>query len=190
MTAGLSFAEVCLEPVCRSTTQMLQGGRPSVRGHSIHGTRFSRFTAVAGSGWASLEHAVMPLVTLCLRLHQPVRLSPDETTFLWSEKNREIFVQQAEGCYLPSLRLFADLVGAHPNFRVAYAVSGTFLEQAEQYQPEVIEALRSLLTAACHDRQVEFCQAQHVRRYPPSLRQQDCQYRGRHGIQGHSVRAE
>jgi len=98
----------------------------------------------------------MPLVTLCLRLHQPVRLSPDETTSLWSEKNREIFVQQAEGCYLPSLRLFAGLVGAHPDFRVAYAISGTFLEQAEQYQPEVIEALRALLASACHDRQVEF----------------------------------
>ena len=98
----------------------------------------------------------MPLVTLCLRLHQPARLSPDDTASLWNEKNREIFVRQAERCYLPSLRLFGELVGAHPDFRVAYAISGTFLEQAEQFQPEVIEGLRGLLDAAGHNRQVEF----------------------------------
>ena len=98
----------------------------------------------------------MPLVTLCLRLHQPVRLSPDEAASLWNEKNREIFVQQAEQCYLPMLRLFADLIGTHPDFRVAYVVSGTFLEQAEQFQPEVIEGLRGQLDAAGHNRQVEF----------------------------------
>lgn len=97
----------------------------------------------------------MPLVTLCLRLHQPFRLSPDETTLLWDEKNREIFLERAEQCYLPTTRMFTELVKERSAFRISYSISGTFLEQAELYQPEVIAALRTLLESAGHDRQVE-----------------------------------
>jgi len=107
----------------------------------------------------------MPLVTLCLRLHHPFRLSPDATTFLWDEKNREIFAQRAERCYVPALRLFADLVKTYPDFRVAYATSGTFLEQAEQYQPDVLEALRTLLASAGHERQVELLEQTYYHSY-------------------------
>jgi glycogen synthase len=98
----------------------------------------------------------MPLVTTCLRLHQPFRLSPDNTTFLWDQKNSEIFLRNAEGCYLPMIHTFTDLVNTHPNFKIACSVSGTFLEQAELYQPAVIGALRELLHAASHRGQVEF----------------------------------
>jgi glycogen synthase len=98
----------------------------------------------------------MPLVTTCLRLHQPFRLSPDNTTFFWDQKNREIFLQNAERCYLPMIRTFTDLVNGHPNFKIGCSISGTFLEQAEQYQPAVIDALRQLRHTASHHGQVEF----------------------------------
>ncbi len=98
----------------------------------------------------------MPLVTVCLRLHQPFRLSPEEATFLWDQKNREIFQHGAQQCYLPLTRMFTELVREHSNFKISFSVSGTFLEQAEFYEPAVIDALRNLERSAGHQGQVEF----------------------------------
>jgi len=98
----------------------------------------------------------MPLVTICLRLHQPFRLSPENATSLWDEKNREVFTRRAELCYLPITRMFTGLVRTQPSFKISCSISGTFLEQAELYQPKVIDALRELLDSAGHRGQVEF----------------------------------
>ncbi len=98
----------------------------------------------------------MPLLTLYFQLHQPFRLHPDGVALLWDEKNREIFTQRAEKCYLPTIRLFSGLVRAHYDFKISLGVSGTFLEQAESYRPEVIEALKELLRIGQNTRQVEF----------------------------------
>jgi len=98
----------------------------------------------------------MPLVTVCLRLHQPFRLSPDDATFLWDQKNSEVFQHGARQCYLPLIRMFTELVREHPNFKISFSVSGTFLEQAELYEPAVVEALRELEHSASHQGQVEF----------------------------------
>ncbi len=98
----------------------------------------------------------MPLLTLYFQLHQPFRLHPDGVTLLWDEKNREIFVRRAEKCYLPTLRLFSDLVHAHYDFKISLGMSGTFLEQAEAYKPEVVEVLKGLLNVGQNTRQVEF----------------------------------
>jgi glycogen synthase len=98
----------------------------------------------------------MPLVTVCLRLHQPFRLSPDDATFLWDQKNSEIFQHGAQRCYLPLIRMFTELVKEHPNFKISFSISGTFLEQAELYEPAVVEALRELEHSASHHGQVEF----------------------------------
>lgn len=98
----------------------------------------------------------MPLVTICLCLHEPFRLSPEDPTTFWDEKNRDVFTRRAELCYLPITRMFTGLVRTQPGFKISYSISGTFLEQAEMYQPEVIEALRELLKSAGHRGQVEF----------------------------------
>ncbi|MCU0913234.1 MAG: glycogen/starch synthase [Planctomycetes bacterium] len=98
----------------------------------------------------------MPLLTLYFQLHQPYRLHPDGVTLLWDEKNREIFTARAQKGYLPTLRLFSDLVQAHYDFKISLGVSGTFLEQAEAYQPEVVDALKGLLHVGQNTRQVEF----------------------------------
>ena len=97
----------------------------------------------------------MPLVTLCLRMHEPFRLNPDGTTFLWDEQNRNTFTRRAEHCYLPTLRLFTELVKTHVDFKISYCLSGTFLEQAEQYDPRVLGALAESFDAGRHTRQVE-----------------------------------
>lgn len=98
----------------------------------------------------------MPLVTFCLRLHEPVRLPVDDEATLWDQKNKERFVARAEKCYLPTTRLFTDLVRARLDFKISYCLSGTFLEQADVYYPPLVEALKELFQAGRDTRQVEF----------------------------------
>ncbi len=107
----------------------------------------------------------MPLLTLCFQLHQPFRLHPEGTPFFWEEKNREIFTRRAERCYLPTTQMFSDLVRASYDFKLSLAISGTFLEQAELYQPEVIAALRGLLDVGGSTRQVEFVEQPYYHSY-------------------------
>lgn len=98
----------------------------------------------------------MPSVIFYFQLHQPFRLHPDRDKFLWDEENREVFLKASQRSYLPSLRMFADLIPQHPGFRIALSISGTFLEQAQSYDPEVINALRTLLDVGKKNHQVEF----------------------------------
>lgn len=86
----------------------------------------------------------MPLVTFYFQIHQPFRLHPDRDKFLWEEKNHEIFSKVSEKCYLPAIRMFTALMPLWPTFKITLGLSGTFLEQAERYQPEVIVALQKL----------------------------------------------
>lgn len=98
----------------------------------------------------------MPLAMFYFQLHQPFRLHPERGKFLWDENNRSIFQKVAEKCYIPATRMFTDLIAAHPSFKITFSMSGTFLEQAELYQPEVIRALQKLLDAGQKNHQVEY----------------------------------
>jgi glycogen synthase len=97
----------------------------------------------------------MPLVAFYFQMHQPFRLHPDRDKFLWEEKNREIFLKVAEKCYLPALSMFAEVVARNPSFKITLGMSGTFLEQAELYNYEVIKAIQALLDAGMENKQVE-----------------------------------
>jgi glycogen synthase len=98
----------------------------------------------------------MPLATFYFQLHQPFRLHPDRDKFLWDEKNRAVFLKVAEKCYLPATRMFTELISAYPSFKITLSMSGTFLEQAELYYPEVIRALQDLLDAGDKNDQIEY----------------------------------
>ena len=52
--------------------------------------------------------------------------------------------------------MFSDLVHTHYDFKISLGMSGTFLEQAETYKPEVIDVLKGLLDVGQNTRQVEF----------------------------------
>ena len=98
----------------------------------------------------------MPLVTFYFQLHQPFRLNPEVENFLWEEKNREIFKKVADKNYLPATKMFADVVRQNPQFKITFSMSGTFLEQAQLYQPGVIVALQELFDAGKDHKQVEY----------------------------------
>ena len=97
----------------------------------------------------------MPLVAFYFQFHQPFRLHPDGEKFLWEEKNSDIFIKAADKCYLPAVRMFTRLIIENPFFKITLGLSGTFLEQAEQYRPEVIGVLQELMDAGSKNSQVE-----------------------------------
>ncbi|MFH1369694.1 MAG: AP2 domain-containing protein [Planctomycetota bacterium] len=109
---------------------------------------------VAGAG--NLTRWKMPIVTFYFQLHQPFRLHPDRDIFLWDDKNREIFEKVSQKCYLPATKMFTRLISDYPEFKIAFSMSGTFLEQAQNYKPEVITCLQKLLDAGKKRNQVEF----------------------------------
>ena len=98
----------------------------------------------------------MPLVTFYFQLHQPCRLHPNTEMFLWEEKNIEVFKKVSEKNYLPATEMFTDIVRENPQFKIVFSMSGTFLEQAQLYQPEVIGALQKLFDAGKENTQVEY----------------------------------
>ncbi len=98
----------------------------------------------------------MALAVFYFQLHQPFRLHPDRDKFLWEQNNRHIFEKVSEKNYLPATRMFTGLITENPSFKITFSMSGTFLEQAQRYKPEVIKCLQDLLDAGKHNKQVEF----------------------------------
>ncbi|MDZ4165781.1 MAG: glycogen/starch synthase [Smithellaceae bacterium] len=96
----------------------------------------------------------MPLVVFYFQLHQPFRLHPDADRFLWDDLNGDVFKKVSEKSYLPALEMFKNLISDHGDFKITLGISGTFLEQAQMYEPRVIKLLEGLLRAG-EDSQVE-----------------------------------
>jgi len=57
--------------------------------------------------------------------------------YFWETKNKEIFLRAAKRCYIPATRLFIER-----GIKASFSLSGTFLEQALEYEPEVIDAFK------------------------------------------------
>lgn len=99
----------------------------------------------------------MSNICLYFELHQPYRLKPfsvfdvgQNSAYFGDQnidQNKEIFQKVAEKSYLPMLKLLYDLVQKFPEFRFSFSTSGIFLEQAEQYVPEVIFLLKKLVNS-------------------------------------------
>jgi len=93
-----------------------------------------------------------PIVTFYFQVHQPYRLrdlrvrdiGSEDLEYFDTQKNRAIFRKVAEKCYLPANALMLDLLKTHSGFRIAYSLSGMFLDQCEEYGPEVLESFQKL----------------------------------------------
>ncbi len=97
----------------------------------------------------------MTIISFYFQLHQPFLLHPTRDRFFWEERNREIFLKKTERCYLPGLTLLRELLKDYRAFKIALGISGTFLEQAELYRPDLIERLQELFTLGKDTGQVE-----------------------------------
>ena len=64
------------------------------------------------------------------------------------ETDREIFKRAARKCYFPSNRILLDLIDKHRNERgqvkVAFSLSGVFLEQCEMFDRDLLESFKQL----------------------------------------------
>ena len=99
----------------------------------------------------------MTAVVLYFQVHQPFRLrrygwldiGRDDRWFD-DAGNARIFRRVAARCYLPMNALLLGMVRrGKGKFRCAFSVSGTALDQAERWAPEVIESFRALAATGC-----------------------------------------
>jgi len=59
--------------------------------------------------------------------------------------DKEIFLKVTKKSYRPMLSLLDKCLKAHPEFNFSLSVTGTFLEQAEAWAPDVIDMLKELV---------------------------------------------
>jgi len=93
--------------------------------------------------------------TICFyfQVHQPFRLKPyrffdiGEDHHYWDDYlNRNVIRKVAQKCYLPMNALLLELIHKYNGkFKVAFSVSGTFLDQMEAYAPDVLESFQKLV---------------------------------------------
>lgn len=92
------------------------------------------------------------LVSFYFQVHQPYRLRDMRITdvgkgdieYFDEEKNAAIFRKVAEKCYLPANKKILKLLKKYPDFHVSYSLSGVFLEQCEEYGPDVLASFQKL----------------------------------------------
>lgn len=98
----------------------------------------------------------MASVCLYFQVHQPFRLRhysvfDDDPFYFDNARNEAIFRKVAEKCYRPTTAKLLDLVQRHEGrFRIAFAITGSALEQFRLWAPDVLELFQRLrATGAC-----------------------------------------
>ena len=65
-----------------------------------------------------------------------------------NESDREIFKRAARKCYYPSNQILLDAIDKHKHeskqVKVAFSISGVFLEQCEMFDPDLLETFKQL----------------------------------------------
>ncbi|AGA77028.1 glycoside hydrolase family 57 protein [Echinicola vietnamensis] len=93
--------------------------------------------------------------TICFyfQVHQPYRLKPyrffdiGEDHHYWDDfANKSIMRKVAEKCYLPMNALLLELIEKYQGqFKVSFSLSGVFMDQMEEYAPDVLESFQKLV---------------------------------------------
>ena len=97
-------------------------------------------------------------IVLYLHVHQPWRVRKysifdtaeqhdyfDESDTNTDRNNERVLRKVIEKSYQPMNELLEKLLKRHPEFRVSFSITGTFIEQAEQWAPEVLDSFRRLV---------------------------------------------
>jgi len=91
------------------------------------------------------------------QVHQPWRLRHyrylevgKNHQYFDDEKNSAIMRKVANKCYLPMNNLLFDLITEHKgDFKVAFSITGTAIEQMELYAPDVLTSFKRLFDTGC-----------------------------------------
>lgn len=96
-------------------------------------------------------------IVLYLHVHQPYRVRPYSVFDTGTNhnyfdshddadwNNKQIFEKVASKSYRPMNALLLKLLNKHPEFRISLSISGVFIEQAQQWAPDVIESFQALV---------------------------------------------
>ncbi len=111
----------------------------------------------------------MPDVCLIFEVHQPMRLSrgfhanllykPQVTQrdlfdlYFDHRLNREVFERAARKCYFPTNNIILEQIDRSKSewkqFKVAYSITGIFIEQCERWNTDLIESFKQLAQTGC-----------------------------------------
>ena len=99
----------------------------------------------------------MSSIVLYLHMHQPYRVKHYNIFAVghdhdyWTDKdwyagtnNERVFKKVAEKSYSPMLDTLEECLEKYPDFKFSLSVTGMFLEQADEWAPELIEKLQKL----------------------------------------------
>lgn len=99
-----------------------------------------------------MHNNTSPSVCFYFQVHQPYRLRDvrfheigAESELFDDELNEQIFRKVAEKCYLPANETFLRMLKNNPDWRIAFSLSGVFLEQAIAYGPDVLASFQELV---------------------------------------------
>jgi alpha-amylase len=99
----------------------------------------------------------MPSVCFYFQVHQPYRLRNysyfdvgQRHDYFDEAKNAEVLRKVAMKCYLPANQTLLKLIERHQgDFKVSFSITGTAVEQMEQYAPEVLRSFQTLAGTGC-----------------------------------------
>lgn len=91
------------------------------------------------------------------QIHQPFRLKHyrffdigNDHYYYDDFANDEIITRIAHRSYLPANEMLLEMIkNSNKKFKVAFSISGTALEQLEQYVPEFIDSMKELAATGC-----------------------------------------
>lgn len=97
-------------------------------------------------------------IVLYLHVHQPFRVRSysvfdtanqhdyfDEKDTSTERNNRTVFDKVAAKSYRPMNALLERLLEKHPDFKISLSITGTFIEQAEMWAPDVLDSFKRLV---------------------------------------------
>ena len=99
----------------------------------------------------------MRAICLYLHIHQPVRyrqypiFDVGNNSNYWDadfdspQSNQRIFEKVTLKSYRPMLKLLERKMVAHKDFKVSFSITGTWMEQAEKWAPDLIEQIRRMV---------------------------------------------
>ena len=99
----------------------------------------------------------MRAICLYLHIHQPVRYREysifdvgNDSNYYYDkyegrQSNERIFRKVAEKSYYPMLDLLLENMKRHKEFKVSFSITGTWLEQAQMWGPELIDKIREMV---------------------------------------------
>ena len=99
----------------------------------------------------------MRTICLYLHIHQPIRYHEysifdvaNDSNYYYDhydsrQSNERIFKKVANKSYRPMLSLLERNMQSHPDFKVSFSITGTWLEQAQKWAPELIDQIRRMV---------------------------------------------